>query len=85
MSENNERKFESPSVPDVGYLAVCGVPYSPIGYRGNLLFFQCDISPEDAQRLLAAPERRIISAYLNVRRTLLRIVDRERQRQEGVR
>lgn len=67
--------FETPDLLDLAFLALKDYQATPSVRRGNLVFFQVDIDPEEAERLLRSPERRLVGQYHQTWLKLRRIVD----------
>ncbi len=76
--------FESPDLPDLAFLSLKGCRVTPSTRRGSLQFFQVNLSTDQAERLLASPERQLFTRFFEEWRRLRRVVDRMRDA-EGVR
>jgi len=67
--------FETPDLLDLAYLALKGYQPTPSVRRGNLVFFQVDIDPDEAERLLRSPERQFTGQFHQAWLRLRRAVD----------
>jgi len=67
--------FESPDLTDIAFLAARGFRPTPTARRGSLLFFEVPLSEQEAERLLASPEREFIGRVFSEWRRLRREID----------
>ncbi len=67
--------FETPDLTDLAFFTLHGYRLTPTIRRGNLVFFQVDIDPEEAERLLRSPERELVGRFHQAFRRLRREID----------
>jgi hypothetical protein len=69
------RRFASSNLTDIACLEALGYRATPSDRRGGVQFFTFDLTPEEAESILAGPERALCGRFHRGLRDLRRMID----------